>query len=176
MWWRAALCALLLTSASSPAAAVEGISTHVEVELRFGTGCSGSGWVAIADGNGNRTISYLWPQAGETVHRTPVTWRPGVRIHIETKFGGNAGPVLRLIAVGGHELLRVPLHGAFSDHVDTFAINCSGGEYAAMPDTSTKWLMVTPLSWIGIVLVLLAGAWLVVHRLLERPGATTARA
>jgi hypothetical protein len=139
---------LLVMAASSPVGAVEGTQTDVDVTLKFGAGCIGSGTVEIWDPGGRTDM-------GEAIHRTPLAWSPGYTIRIRTAFGGAAGPHLRLMNAQGTLLVEIALTGwpGAEGGSDGYDIVCSRQRYAARPDL---------ISWLGgaaLLLGLLVSVW-----------------
>lgn len=133
---RPVLAALLLVmAAGGPVRAVEGTGTDVDVTLKFGAGCHGSGTVEIWDPGGRTDM-------GEAVHRMPLAWRPGYSIRIRTGFGGAASPHLRLMDAQGQQLFAIALRpwGTTVAGGDGYDIVCSHQRYSARPDF---------ISWLG---------------------------
>ena len=136
------LAALVLAMATGgPVRAVEGTETDVDVTLKFGAGCIGSGTVDIWDPGGRTAM-------GEAIHRTPLVWSPGYTIRMTTAFGGAAGPHLRLMDAQGMQLVEIALRpwGTTVAGGDGYDIVCRRQRYAARPDF---------ISWLGGAALLL---------------------
>ena len=161
---RRVLAAVFLVMAwASPVRAVEGTDTDVDVTLKFGAGCHGSGTVEIWDPEGRTGI-------GGAIHRTPLVWIPGYSIRIRTAFGGAAGLHLRLVDAQGVQLVEFALRpwGTAVVEGDGYDIVCSRQGYTARPDF---------MGWLGGA-ALLVGLLVSVGRLRSRwrsAGSTSAR-
>jgi hypothetical protein len=152
---RHVIAALLLAmAAGSPVRAADGTYTPVDVTLKFGAGCIGSGTVEIWDPEG-RTI-----RPGEAVHRTPLAWSSGYTVRITTVFSGSASPHLRLMDAQGIQLVEFALPGFVTEPVagEGYDILCSRQGYVARPDY---------MGWLGGT-ALLVGLIVSVGRLRSR--------
>ena len=154
--WRVLAALVLVMATGGPVRAVEGTQTDVDVTLKFGAGCHGSGTVEIWDPEGRTGM-------GEAVHRTPLVWNPGYTIRITTAFGGAASPHLRLMDAQGTQLVEIAIRpwGTTVAGGDGYDIICSRQGYAARPDF---------IGWLGgaaLLLILLVSVWRLRKR---RPG------